>query len=135
VASSEDYETSGYVVGGKSGISGTLENVKTLFKNKLSDYDTRLRPRLNQSDSVIVMANFIPNAIVNFDVTGQKLDVIGFFRISWTDEIMTWNASRFGDTSAIMVPLKNIWYPKLIIDKVSILKINFFQQVTILKNS
>lgn len=119
VKTSDDYETSGYVYGGKESGSGTLENAKSLLKNKLSNYDTRLRPRLNQSEPVNVFVHFIPNAIVSFDVTGQKLDVIGFFRVKWIDEVMTWNASEYGETKIIMLPIKNIWYPKLIVDKVS----------------
>lgn len=116
----QDYDKGGFVVQDLTDEASDLEDVKALFKNIFDNYDTRIRPRLNQSQSVLVDAYFVPNAIVNFDTTGQKMDVIGFFRVSWTDDITKWNASAFGGTNFLMVPLTDVWYPKLIIDKVSL---------------
>lgn len=33
----------------------------------------------------------------------------------WKDEYLTWNASEFGDVTAIRVPASSIWTPDIVI--------------------
>lgn len=82
-------------------------------------YDTRIRPRLDQSQVVEVNTSFVPQSLLEFDTSEQKFSVLGYFRIKWYDEVVTWTPADYSDTNTIKVPVTEIWTPSLIILKVS----------------
>lgn len=80
-------------------------------------YDTRIRPRHDQSQVVQVRSQFVPQSVLQFDTSKQKFSVLGYFRISWTDEVMQWDPKDYSETNVIKVPVSEIWTPSLIIMK------------------
>jgi hypothetical protein len=68
---------------------------------------------------VEVNTTFTLQSIIDFDTTGQRIDVMGFFTVSWYDEEMIWDPADYNDTKYIKLPLNTIWYPKLGISKVN----------------
>lgn len=99
-----------------------IMSMKNLFYDILLGYDTRIRPIKNQSMSVNVSTKFVPMSILDFDTVGQKFSVLGYFRVWWKDELLTWNKDFYADTNTIKMPIKEIWTPSLIVSKVSILE-------------
>ncbi|XP_060587046.1 acetylcholine receptor subunit beta-type unc-29-like isoform X1 [Ruditapes philippinarum] len=98
-------------------IGTDLDGMKKLFKDTLANYDTRIRPREDQSQVVHVTTKFVPQSILEFDTSEQKFSVLGYFRIHWTDEVITWNPADYAQTNTIKVPVTEIWTPSLIILK------------------
>ncbi|XP_045180690.2 acetylcholine receptor subunit beta-type unc-29-like [Mercenaria mercenaria] len=94
-----------------------LVGMKQLFNDTLTDYDTRIRPREDQSQIVQVNTTFVPQSILEFDTSEQKFSVLGYFRVHWNDEVITWNPKDYADTNTIKVPVTEIWKPSLIILK------------------
>jgi hypothetical protein len=91
---------------------------KELLKDLFNGYDTRVRPRINQSSSFEVNSSFTLTAIVEFDTTGQTIDIMGHFVITWIDEVLRWDPKDYELTHYISVNLKDIWFPKIEFSKV-----------------
>ena len=91
----------------------SYENVTDLYKNILSGYDKRVRPRVKQTDFVTVTFLFRILGITEFDTARQKLSILGFFYLQWRDEMITWVPKSYGGQKAIKLPLKDIWYPAM----------------------
>ncbi|XP_060579757.1 neuronal acetylcholine receptor subunit beta-4-like [Ruditapes philippinarum] len=98
-------------------VGSDLDGMKALFNATLSDYDTRIRPRIDQSHVVNVNTTFVPQSVLHFDTSEQKFSVLGYFKIEWKDEVITWNPDDFAGTNYIKVPISEIWTPSLIILK------------------
>lgn len=89
-----------------------------LLVKMLERYDLNIRPRFNQSETVEVSTKFALNSIISFDSTGQRIDVMGYFIISWHDELLQWTPEYYERTHNIRLPLEKIWYPKVVLSKV-----------------
>lgn len=94
-----------------------LWSVQNLYGSILSGYDTRIRPRINQSESVIVASRFAPNNIIEFETTEQRFSILGTIQMSWIDEVLKWEPSSYYNTQSIKIPLTQIWKPSLILVK------------------
>ncbi|XP_053381860.1 neuronal acetylcholine receptor subunit beta-4-like [Mercenaria mercenaria] len=81
------------------------------------DYDKRIRPRINQSQKIKVNTTFVPQSVLEFDTSEQKFSVLGYFRVEWKDEVITWTPKDYAETNYIKVPISEIWTPSLIILK------------------
>lgn len=116
--SSKDRLGSGFAAGDTNGVTLSLDALKQLQANLLHDYDVTLRPRLNQSKTVEVNLRFSLTSVVEFDTTGQKFSIMGYFFITWTDDVIKWNETLYGGTYNMKFPLSKIWFPPLMISKV-----------------
>jgi hypothetical protein len=98
----------------------SLGNLKKLHSDLLSGYDVTIRPRLDQSKSVEVNVSLRLASIVEFDTTGQRFGVMGYFFITWIDDVIKWNPTLYGGTTNMKLPLSKIWFPPLVIGLVRI---------------
>ncbi|KAL4218058.1 Neuronal acetylcholine receptor subunit [Mactra antiquata] len=96
---------------------GDVDILKSLFSDTLTGYDTRIRPRIDQSDTVQLTTKFVPQSLLEFDTAEQKFSILGYFRITWDDEVITWDPASYANTDSIKVPVNQIWRPSLIILK------------------
>ncbi|XP_060074961.1 neuronal acetylcholine receptor subunit beta-3-like [Ylistrum balloti] len=108
--------------------SPSLENVKNIYKHIFDGYDQRIRPVLNQSDPLLVEMSFFLSSINEFDEKSQKLVIAGWFIIQWTDEVLNWNTSEFGNISQVHIDGNSIWLP-------SIALVNTFGRINMLSQS
>lgn len=111
----------------------SLDMLKVLLSRKLDDYDRRIRPRMQQHDTVQVKTAFALETIVEFDTTGQSMEVMGFFSVEWKDEVIVWDPAQYNGSNVIRLPLTEIWYPELIITKVC-KNISLFSQYSLSAN-
>ncbi|XP_060555395.1 acetylcholine receptor subunit beta-like [Ruditapes philippinarum] len=93
----------------------SLVNLKKLHSDLLSGYDVTIRPRLDQSKSVEVNVSLRLASVVEFDTTGQRFGVMGYFYITWIDDVIKWNPTLYGGTTNMKLPLSKIWFPPLVI--------------------
>ncbi|XP_045197633.2 neuronal acetylcholine receptor subunit alpha-3-like [Mercenaria mercenaria] len=98
-------------------VFGDVTIMKNLFKDLLDDYDTRIRPIQDQSLPVNVSAQFVPMSLLEFDTVGQKFSILGYFRVWWKDELLTWKEEEYAHTNNVKIPTKEMWTPSLIILK------------------
>ncbi|XP_033762344.1 neuronal acetylcholine receptor subunit beta-3-like [Pecten maximus] len=93
--------------------SPTLQDVKDVYKHIFNGYDNRIRPVINQSDTIPVSMMFLLNSINEFDEKAQRLVISGWFSIRWIDESLAWNGSDFGNVSHVYVDGSSIWQPNI----------------------
>ncbi|XP_053398263.1 acetylcholine receptor subunit beta-type unc-29-like [Mercenaria mercenaria] len=91
--------------------------MKNLFHDLFNTYDTRIRPVKDQSKPVKVSAEFVPMSLIDFDTKVQIFSVLGYFRVSWKDELLTWKDENYARTNYIKIATKEIWKPSLTIIK------------------
>ena len=95
-------------------VDPTYDSVKQLRTDLMTDYDISIRPRKNLSEAVIVNMTFNIHSLLDFDISKQKLTIMGFFRFHWMDELLVWNTSDYNDTVMIRLPLNKVWTPDFI---------------------
>ena len=97
--------------------SPLYKNVANFYKDILTGYDKRIKPRINQSDSVTVKFLFQFTGIIELDTASQKFSVLGMFYFKWKDEILSWKPSSFGELKAVKFPSKEVWSPTMVLAK------------------
>jgi hypothetical protein len=73
---------------------------KQLISQLLADYDSRIRPVDDQYRTVDLDVSLSLFSINGVDEVKEKLTTTGFLRVSWQDEILTWD-SEAADISAV----------------------------------
>ena len=95
----------------------SIPNVYTstinLYREVLENYDTRVLPRKNTSQPIDISASFILQGVFELDTVSQKLSILGYYMLSWRDEILVWNASTHGGIDKIKLPISQVWVPPL----------------------
>ncbi|KAH3842347.1 hypothetical protein DPMN_115844 [Dreissena polymorpha] len=99
--------------------SADIQTLKSLYRDKLDDYDTRIRPLKNQSAAIYINTKFVPQSLLEFDTSEQKFSMLGYFRIAWRDEVLIWNPDNYTGIRVLNVPIEQMWKPSIIILKVS----------------
>ncbi|KAL5010129.1 hypothetical protein ScPMuIL_012434 [Solemya velum] len=82
-----------------------------LYGDLLSDYDTTVRPILNQSQPIQVTVGFSLLSINYFDEVLQKFSTTGHMVVTWTDELLRWNRDDYGGIQKFTYPQDGVWRP------------------------
>ena len=88
-------------------------SMTNLYETLLKNYDTRVRPRKNLSHSVDVSGSFVLQSVFDFDTASQIMSILGYFLVSWKDELLVWNTSLHDGIAEIKLPIYQIWVPPL----------------------
>ena len=88
-------------------------SIANLNKELLKNYDTRVIPRKNISQSIDVLAIFLLQGVLELDTVSQKLSILGYYTLLWKNEILVWNASLHGGIDYIKLPIDQVWVPPL----------------------
>ncbi|KAK6190686.1 hypothetical protein SNE40_002494 [Patella caerulea] len=96
-----------------TGMSGSLEDTKRLFKDRVELLNPRIRPLLNQSETITVSVLCHISAITDFDETLQKVSMTSWLDVKWRDELIAWNASEYGNVTKISPHPDDIWRPNV----------------------
>ena len=88
-------------------------SIANLNKELLKNYDTRVIPRKNISQSIDILAIFLLQGVLELDTVSQKLSILGYYTLLWKNEILVWNASLHGGIDCIKLPIDQIWVPPL----------------------
>ena len=92
--------------------------VKTMYRDLLTGYDTRVRPVQNQSKPVYVNTKFVPMALIDFDNANQKLSMMAYMRIHWVDEQINWKPRKYAGRTGLRASLHEVWTPNVVLHKV-----------------
>ena len=66
----------------------SYNDVKDLYAYLLNEYDTRVRPKFNQSQVTKVSVFFSLLNILDFKTAAQTCDIVGYFYFVWEDEFL-----------------------------------------------
>jgi nicotinic acetylcholine receptor len=95
--------------------SPTSEDVTRLHSDLFQHYNPSVRPILNQSEVIPVKVDFDIEFIQDLNDRNQIFWFSGWLTLQWTDELLSWNASRYGGVKQIQVPLTHVWLPDVTI--------------------
>ena len=95
--------------------SASINEVKTLRSNLLSDYDKCVRPVINQTESVKVRIALSMVALQEFDEVNEKFSFVGLFSIVWKDENLVWNVSNYSGINQLLMSYREVWVPEIIL--------------------
>ena len=81
----------------------------------LSNYSRLLSPRLNQSESVSVYANFYLTSVIDFSPVSGIMKFAGVFLLYWNDEIIKtkWQQCGFTDLKIAKLGVHDVWIPNI----------------------
>jgi hypothetical protein len=79
----------------------TSDDVTQLHSDLFQDYNPSVRPIRNQSDAIPVTVYFDINVITELSDRNQLFWFSGSLTLQWTDELLSWNVSRYGGVEAI----------------------------------
>ncbi|XP_061169570.1 neuronal acetylcholine receptor subunit alpha-7-like [Saccostrea echinata] len=91
----------------------SAENVTSLRKALLRNYDPYLRPRKNQIDPVVINATFYVHRFNDINEKEESVSLLSYFRISWNDEFLVWNKQQYSNISSIELKTNDIWWPTI----------------------
>ena len=94
-------------------------NVTHLYEDIFRGYDKRIKPRINQSESVTVSFMFEFFSIIEFETASQELSVLGMFYFMWNDELLSWEPPLYDGVNVAKFPLKEVWSPIMKISQAS----------------
>ena len=84
-----------------------------LYKELLKNYDTRVLPRKDASQPIDIAAIFYLQGVFELDTVSQRLSILGYYVLSWKDDILVWNVSLHGGIDKIKLPISQVWVPPL----------------------
>ncbi|XP_060576776.1 neuronal acetylcholine receptor subunit alpha-3-like [Ruditapes philippinarum] len=92
----------------------TYEEMNDLVGHLFNDtkYNKILRPLQNQSNKIQVNFTKYLKSVEYFDITTGEALISAFFEISWKDEYLTWDPSRYGGKESIQLPKGRFWKPE-----------------------
>ncbi|XP_062616770.1 neuronal acetylcholine receptor subunit alpha-7-like [Saccostrea cucullata] len=91
----------------------TAENITSLRKSLLRNYDPYIRPRKNQADPVIIKASFYVHRFNDLNEKEETVTLLGSLRILWNDEFLVWNKEQYSNISSIEFKTNDIWWPTI----------------------
>ncbi|XP_061169571.1 neuronal acetylcholine receptor subunit alpha-3-like [Saccostrea echinata] len=89
------------------------ENVTSLRKALLRNYDPYLRPRKNQIDPVVINASFFVLRFNDINEKEETVTLLGSLMILWNDEFLVWDKQQYSNISSIELKTNDIWWPTI----------------------
>ncbi|CAC5383943.1 unnamed protein product [Mytilus coruscus] len=86
-----------------------------LTEKLLNNYSRNLPPTLSKFDYVIVKVEPFIDLILRFNEAEGILSIFGFFSLLWLDAYITWNKTQNNDIEFLLIPIEDVWVPKLMI--------------------
>ncbi|XP_069113456.1 acetylcholine receptor subunit alpha-L1-like isoform X1 [Argopecten irradians] len=96
--------------------SATANDVSKLHDDLFRDYRKSVRPVRNQDDAVILNISFFIIMIHDLDLKNQVLTTNAWLRITWHDEFLHWNKTKYGGLTEILVSRNEVWTPDLLVE-------------------
>lgn len=95
--------------------SQNIEHVRRLkeYLFKEQQYDKNIIPRINYSEPVEVNVSLALLSIDGLDEATEIFKATGYLNIEWRDDLLTWNATEFGDVKHYYFPQADVWKPDM----------------------
>ncbi|KAJ8318350.1 hypothetical protein KUTeg_003441 [Tegillarca granosa] len=93
--------------------AATAADEVNLYTTKMTGYNRSLRPGLSPDTALNVYMAFYIVSINEFDETGGKFSVVGFYEIRWEDDRLSWNPASYGGLNRIYYSQSEVWVPQM----------------------
>ncbi|XP_070542946.1 neuronal acetylcholine receptor subunit alpha-10-like [Ptychodera flava] len=85
---------------------------QALVKDLFTNYSNVTRPTKNGS-VVVVQHRMTPIQLIDINEKEQSITLKSWCGLMWTDEHLTWNATKYNGREEIQVPTSKIWQPDI----------------------
>ncbi|KAL4233412.1 hypothetical protein ACF0H5_008093 [Mactra antiquata] len=94
--------------------SQQLTDVRRLIQDKELNYDSSIRPVMDQSNPITVYVGFFLVSINGVNELQQTITLNAIFLMAWIDEQMKWNSSDYGSLQTLTVESSRFWTPPMV---------------------
>ena len=95
--------------------AGTMQDTNAIRNHILTNYSTDTLPITDQDGILYINASFYLRSIVDIDEPkGEVTTTLGIL-LSWTDEGLKWDGSKFGHRYLVRIKRSEIWSPSLLL--------------------
>lgn len=101
------------LLGGIEAALYTYGTSVSLHKTLLQNYSKDIRPVTNQTKTLLIDIKLNIKAINKFDETEGVLHTVFGLTLEWTDELIQWNPTDYGQASIVRLPKSKVWIPSL----------------------
>ncbi|XP_033752351.1 acetylcholine receptor subunit alpha-like [Pecten maximus] len=108
------YMTLGTVVASTSS-NGTIEDMQRLNDTLFDRYTSEFRPAFFLNQTVEVFIQYKLFSVIYFNAITGTISLSGALQMNWKDYRLEWNPEDFGGVSAILLPVSQVWYPKIVL--------------------
>ncbi|XP_071087003.1 neuronal acetylcholine receptor subunit non-alpha-2-like [Haliotis cracherodii] len=81
-----------------------------------SNYDRRVRPRMNASETVDVTFAFYMTRVDILNLRSEMLSVTGWIVVRWYDDIFRWDPAQYDNITKLVLPTSSVWLPIIALD-------------------
>ena len=93
----------------------SINDTSRLMADLMSGYDKRVRPIVNQEDSVRVDISVSILYVQDLDEIKGKLTFVAPMYVSWVDERISWNSSKYNNIQTIVISIGEVWTPEIVL--------------------
>ncbi|XP_033102390.1 neuronal acetylcholine receptor subunit alpha-10-like isoform X2 [Anneissia japonica] len=80
----------------------------------MSNYTrTTVRPVILYKDAVNVKLRMILTQVIELNERIQKMTISSWYRLTWTDEYLTWNPGEYNNITSVMIDKHYVWCPDI----------------------
>lgn len=93
--------------------SSVCADVRLLESRLLSNYSSIIKPRRDQTQSVLVNITFTMNSLRTVEERFQYITFMGWFIVTWYDEFLSWDEREFSGLKTVNIPYTKVWVPDI----------------------
>lgn len=88
-------------------------DVRLLERRLLTNYSSIIKPRKDQSQSVLVNITFTMNSLRTVEERYQFITFMGWFIVTWFDDFLVWDETEFEGLKTVNIPYNKVWVPDI----------------------
>ncbi|XP_072051061.1 neuronal acetylcholine receptor subunit alpha-3-like [Amphiura filiformis] len=88
---------------------------KALFRHLFQDYNPRIRPVENDTETLLVEFGLSMSQLIDVDEKNQIITTCVWLKQAWTDSRLTWDPSEFANINVLQVPSEKLWIPDIVL--------------------
>lgn len=92
-----------------------MKNEENLIRHLLANSSNVVRPVINRNSNMTVMIGLELIQLITLAEYEQSLTCKFWIKLTWTNELMTWNESEWGGTKSAHINPWNVWTPDIIL--------------------
>ncbi|XP_067660536.1 neuronal acetylcholine receptor subunit beta-3-like [Haliotis asinina] len=97
-------------------VTSNLTTESRLVAKLTSNYDPRVRPRVNASEAVDVSLAFYMTRVDVLSMRSEMLSVTGWIVVRWYDDIIRWDPAQHDNITKLLLPTSSVWLPIIALD-------------------
>ncbi|UJR14709.1 hypothetical protein I4U23_001702 [Adineta vaga] len=91
----------------------TSDIAKKLYEDLMQNYDKRVRPVINATETLNVAISLSVSQLIDVDEKNQIMTTNVWLKHEWRDYRLTWNPALYDNICTMYVPSEELWIPDI----------------------